>query len=112
MIKLLIVVFNTWKKQRVFLKQKFLSLFFVKSGQSVTSSHKQNCKQIESLLNTLYLAHLSQRLKGELIVYRSSRRPSVRASVFKLSNMNISETNGLIATKFYLKHHCEGGLAA
>ena len=27
------------------------------------------------------LAHLSQRLRGELIVYRSSRRPSVCASV-------------------------------
>ena len=29
-----------------------------------------------------FLAHLSQRLRGELIVYRSSRRPSVRASVY------------------------------
>ena len=26
--------------------------------------------------------------------------------------MNISETNGLIATKFYLKHHWGGGLTA
>ena len=60
------------------------------------------------------LAHLSRRLRGELIVYRSSRRPSVRACVrvFTLSNMNISETNGSIATKFYLKHHLGGGLAA
>ena len=33
-----------------------------------------------------FLAHLSRRLKGELIVYRSIRRPCVRASVniFKL----------------------------
>ena len=63
-----------------------------------------------------FLAHLSRRLRGELIVYRSSRRPSVRAcvraSVFTLSNMNISKTNGSIATKFYLKHHLGGGLAA
>ena len=61
-----------------------------------------------------FLAHLSRRLRCELIVYRSSRRPSVRACVrlFTLSNMNISETNGLIATKFYLKHHLGGGLAA
>ena len=29
----------------------------------------------------VFLAHLSQRLRGELIVYPSSRRPSVRASV-------------------------------
>ena len=66
----------------------------------------------------LFLAHLSRRLRGELIVYRSSRRPSVRACVplcvcvFTLSNMNISKTNGSIATKFYLKHHLGGGLTA
>ena len=29
-----------------------------------------------------------------------------------LYHMNISETNGSIATKFYLKHHLGGGLAA
>ena len=58
----------------------------------------------------LLLAHLRQRLKGELIVYQSSRRPSV--CVFTLSNMNISEANGSIATKFYLKHHWGGGKAA
>ena len=68
--------------------------------------------------NIRFLAHLSRRLRGELIVYRSSRRPSVCACVdacvrvFTLSNMNISETNGMIATKFYLKHHLGGGLAA
>ena len=66
----------------------------------------------------IFLAHLSRRLRGELIVYQSSRRPSVRPSVracvrlFTLSNMNISETNGLIATKFYQKHHWGGGLTA
>ena len=39
---------------------------------------------------------------------------SVRQSVclFTLSNMNISETSGPIATKFYLEHHCGGGKAA
>ena len=66
----------------------------------------------------IFLAHLSRRLRGELIVYRSSRRPSVHACVrplvcvFTLSNMNISKTNGSITTKFYLKHHLGGGLAA
>ena len=51
---------------------------------------------------------------GELIVYQSSRRPSVRASVCAstLLNINISETSGLFATKFYLKHHWGGGKAA
>ena len=57
-----------------------------------------------------FLARLSRRLRSELIVYQSSRRASVRVST--LSNMNISVTNGLIATKFYLKHHWVGGKAA
>ena len=57
------------------------------------------------------LAHLSQRLIGELIIYRSSRRLSVRASVraLTLSNMNISATSRPIKMKFYLKHHWGGG---
>ena len=61
-----------------------------------------------------FLAHLSRRLRGELIVYRLSRRPSVRPCVraFTLSNMNISVTIGSIATKYYLKHYWGGGLAA
>ena len=29
----------------------------------------------------------------------------------RISNMNISETGGTIATKFYLKHHWVGGKA-
>ena len=63
---------------------------------------------------TLFLAHLSRRLIGELIVYRSSRRPSVRASVrpFTLSNMNISATSWQIEMKFYLKHHLGWGKAS
>ena len=36
----------------------------------------------------------------------------MRPSVFTLSNINISKTNGSNATKFYLKHHLGGGLAA
>ena len=61
-----------------------------------------------------FLAHLSLRLRGELIVYQSSRRPSVRALVCAstFSNMNISETSRLIAIKFYLKHHWGGGKAS
>ena len=63
----------------------------------------------------MFLAHLSRRLIGELIVYRSSRRPLVRACVracvcaLTLSNMNISATSWLIGMKFYLKHHWGGG---
>ena len=41
---------------------------------------------------------------------RACVRPCVR--LFTLSNMNISETSGSIAIKFYLKHHWGGGKAA
>ena len=34
--------------------------------------------------------------------------PSVR--LFTISNMNISETSGPIAIKFYLKHYRDGGI--
>ena len=65
-------------------------------------------------MQQLLLAHLSRRLRGELLVYRSSRRPSVSASVrlFTLSNMNISATSWPIGMKFYLKHHWGGGKAS
>ena len=56
------------------------------------------------------------------IVYQSSRRPSVSASVrpyvracvhaLTLSNMNISAISGRITTRFYPKHHWGGGKAA
>ena len=48
--------------------------------------------------------------QGELIVWDSSRRPSVSAST--LSNMNISETSWPIVIKFHQQHHWGGGLAA
>ena len=66
-------------------------------------------------MTTPFLAHLSRRLIGELIVYRSSRRPSVRLCVrasvrpLTLLNMNISATSWPIGMKFYLKHHWGGG---
>ena len=41
---------------------------------------------------------------------RACVRPSV--CLFTLSNMNISETSGPIAIKFYLKHHWGGEKAA
>ena len=47
---------------------------------------------------------------GELVVYQSSRRPSVR--LFTLSNMIISTTSRPIPTKFYMKQHWGGGKAA
>ena len=58
-----------------------------------------------------FLAHLSRRLKGELIPVESASVPaSVR--LFTLSNMIISTTSRPIPTKFYLKHHWGGGKAA
>ena len=83
-----------------------------------------SCVFFTSIKYTLFfafLAHLSRRLTRwaysipvEPASVRASVRPSVHASVrvFTLSNMNISETNGLIETKFYLKHHWVGGKAA
>ena len=61
-----------------------------------------------------FLAHVSRRLTGELIVYQSSRRPSVHGCVhpFTLLNMNISATSRQIGMKFYLKHHWVGGKAS
>ena len=62
-----------------------------------------------------FLAHLSRRPKGELIVYPCSgvrRRCRCRCCCQPLSNMNISEASRLIAIKFYLKHHWGGGKAA
>ena len=61
-----------------------------------------------------FLAHLSRRLKGELIVYQSSRRLSMCLAVclWTFSNSNISATSGPIVTKFYLNHHWGGGKAA
>ena len=61
-------------------------------------------------MQKVLLAHLSRRLIGELIVYRSSRRPSVRP--FTHSNMNISAISWLIGIKFYLKQHLGGGKAS
>ena len=50
-----------------------------------------------------FLAHMSRRLKGELIVYPCSGVRCRRRSPF--SNMNVAETSRPIAIKFYLKHH-------
>ena len=56
------------------------------------------------LSNPLFLAHQSRRLKGELIVYQSLCRPSVRASVRPSTFSNIfSETTGPIKLKFHME---------
>ena len=54
-----------------------------------------------------FLAHLSRRLVGELIVYLWS---GVSPSSFTISNVNISATSGPITMKSYQKHHWDGGL--
>ena len=56
-----------------------------------------------------FFAHLSRRLKGELIVYLCS---DVRRRCQPFSNINISEASRPITIKFYLKHHWGGGKAA
>ena len=51
---------------------------------------------------------------GELILYQSSSRLCVYLCVClsTLLNINISETGGLIATKFYPKHYWDRGKAS
>ena len=60
----------------------------------------------------MFLAHLSRRLKGELIVYSCSgvRCRCRRRQPF--SNMNISEARSPFTIKFYLKHYWGRGTAA
>ena len=63
-----------------------------------------------------FLAHLSQRLIGELIVYSCSGvRPSVvrrrrRRTSSTISNIFFSETAGPIKAKFYLEPPWVGGM--
>ena len=70
---------------------------------------------IKSIIIVCFLAHLSRRLNGELIVYRSIRRPCVSASVrlcvniFKLEYLRNQWAN---RNQIYLKHHWVGGLIA
>ena len=72
------------------------------------------CSEFKILVKlqfSIFLAHLSRRLKSELIVYPCSAvRRCRRFQPF--SNMNISETSRQIAIKFYLKHYWGGGKAA
>ena len=91
-----------------------LRLCFHVCKNLVFSRHSSYHMSMLLLSHCFFLAHLSRRLIGELIVYRSSRRPCVRPSVraFTLSNMNISATSWPIEMKFYLKHHWGGGKAS
>ena len=67
-----------------------------------------------NLVNTLapsFLAHLSRRLKGELIVYQWSgvcRHPYVVCRP-QCSNILFSETTWPIKSKFYVEPPCVGG---
>ena len=52
-----------------------------RNDNNIVISAFLQCKIIQFLLsffNILFLAHLSRRLIGELLVYRGIRRPSVR----------------------------------
>ena len=57
--------------------------------------------------NIEILSSPEPKAQGELIVWDSSRRPSVT-----LSNMNISETSWPIIIKFHQEHYWGGGLTA
>ena len=64
--------------------QKLLLVIAVIQRKSCTTNLRLYCSVWDFAKHTiliLFLAHLSRRLRGELIVYRSSRRLCVRASV-------------------------------
>ena len=83
-----------------------------------TRDQKNRCNdKCQFYMKVVYfLAHLSQRLIGELIVYPWSgvrRRPSVRPSYVvrrsQCSNIFFSETAWLIKAKFYVEPPWVGG---
>ena len=62
-----------------------------------------------------FLAHLSRKLKDELIAYQSSCRVCVCACVcvsINILKLEISVTGGPIVTKFYVNHHLGRGKVA
>ena len=77
-----------------------------------------SCPTIKFVLVGWIFSSPEPKAHGELIVYQSSRRPSVRVCVrpsvrlSTLSNIIISTTSRRIPTKFYLKHHWGGGKAS
>ena len=63
------------------------------------------CLSIEMYLKLTFLAHLSRRLTGELIVYPCSVvRPSVRSPSFTISKIFSSETAWPINAKLHVEH--------
>ena len=82
----------------------FFSHFTIVSG---CNRELSQCSNFIDCRTVVLLAHLSRRLKGELIVYPySGVRRRRRCSPF--SNMNISEASRPIAIKIYLKYHWGG----
>ena len=65
---------------------------------------------VQLYVHVLFISLPEPKAQGELIVWDSSRRPSVRQST--LSNINISETSRPIIIKFHQEHHWGGGLSA
>ena len=82
------------------------------------TQHLQSHGNLHFLLPPLIFSSPEPKAQVELIVWDSSRRPSVHPSVSPsvrpstLSKINISETSWPIVIKFYQKHHWGGGLAA
>ena len=68
-------------------------------GGSLTKMEVSQLTNLYTNFLILILAHLSQRLKGELIVYQSLRRSSVRPQ-FQASS---PETTGPIKFKFHMR---------
>ena len=74
--------------------------------------NKVNKKTTVIIIIIIIISSPEPKAQGELIVWDSSRRLSVRPSVrpSTLSNMNISETSWPIVIKFHQEHHWGGAL--
>ena len=87
---------------------------FASVKENIAACKAKPTSNLKDIILIPFLAHLSQRLIGELIVYSCSGvRPSVvrrrRTSSSTISNIFFSETAGPIKAKFYLEPPWVGG---
>ena len=75
------------------------------NGQGHMTKMATMAKTFKNLANTLlFLAHLSRRLTGELIVYPCSGIRRRRPSSFTISKIFSSETTRPIEAKLHVEH--------
>ena len=114
---------SQWEKQTCYWEKRWLfsigneaEIRHLEQGRKCPVFTVRAHANLSLMLDTgsLIFSSPEPKAQGELIVWDSSRRPSVRPSVhpFTLLNMIISETSWPIIIKFHQKHHWGGGLIA